>query len=65
MPGTRPVRKGSFGGHFDGLVPLFPAPPCQRPKPSKKRAGRSAKLQDKIDIHTVLFEMAWPVNRPQ
>ena len=58
MPHRRPVRKGSFGSHFDELVAKFPA--CETPPPSQSGCSkRSQKLQDKIDIHTLLFELAW------
>ena len=61
MPGKRPVQKGSFAGHFDELVKLFPEqvpeagtlPPRERDK----------KLQEKIDIHTELFQRAWQMER--
>ena len=57
MPGRRPVQKGSFAGHFDELVTLFPE---QFPEPGTgPHRERSKKLQDKIDIHRVLFERAW------
>jgi hypothetical protein len=37
MPGKRPDKKGSFGGHFDGLVKHFPD---ERPKPpDEERPG--------------------------
>lgn len=61
MPGRRPVQKGSFAGHFDELVKLFPEhPPASDPA---SHSERSKKLQEKIDIHAVLFEQAWQVER--
>lgn len=56
MPGRRAVQKGSFGGHFDELVHLFPDVPPTSPK---KLTKRSPKLQEKIDIHAALFDRAW------
>jgi hypothetical protein len=60
MPGRRPVQKGSFAGHFDELVKLFPEhpPAAAAASPSK----RSEKLQEKIDIHALLFERAWEMD---
>ena len=58
MPGKRPVQKGSFAGHFDELVKLFPGEPPSTPAQSK----RSDKLQEKIDIHAALFERAWQLD---
>jgi hypothetical protein len=54
MPRKRPVKKGSFGGHFDELVKHFPeekpvAPGSRASKP-KPHAG---------DIHDRLLESAW------
>lgn len=56
MPGRRPVSKGSFGGHFDELVAIFPE---QKPRSESAPSTRSAELQEKIDIHAALFERAW------
>jgi hypothetical protein len=57
MPGRRPVQKGSFAGHFDELVKLFPEQPPEADPATQRK--RSKQLQDKIDIHRVLFERAW------
>ena len=57
MPSRRPVERGSFGGHFDELLPLFPEPPAPPATPGK----RSVRLQERIDIHAALFERAWQV----
>lgn len=54
MPAKRPVRKGSFGGHFDELVKHFPDE--QRPKPGEPPG--KPKLDAK-DIHDRLFESTW------
>ena len=60
MPGRRPVQKGSFAGHFDELVKLFPEP---APEPATLTAReRDQKLQEKIDIHAALFERAWQLD---
>ncbi|WP_155263498.1 hypothetical protein [Sphingomonas segetis] len=60
MPHRRRVHKGSFGSHFDELVARFPAD--EMPPPPRKAAdSRSAKLQEKIDIHAWLFRQAWQV----
>jgi hypothetical protein len=51
------MERGSFAGHFDALVPQFPA---QAPEAQKKhKQKRSAELQEKLDIHAALFERAW------
>jgi len=56
LPHRRPPRKGSFDGHFDELVTVFPANVPQSPgQPTE----RSARLQEKIDIHALLFRQAW------
>ena len=58
MPHRRTIKKGSFGGHFDELVGHFPE--HQQPAATTKDKGkRSAELQEKIDIHALLFERAW------
>ena len=59
MPHRRRVQKGSFGSHFDELVVRFPSDEAAREKSS---AARSAELQQKIDIHAALFELAWEVD---
>jgi hypothetical protein len=60
MPGRRPVQKGSFGGHLEELVKLFPD---HQPTPPEPPHTRSKKLQEKIDIHALLFERAWELDR--
>ena len=57
MPNRRRVQKGSFGGHFDELVVNFPANEPQ--SPSAQPTRRDPKLQQKIDIHAMLFKLAW------
>ena len=57
MPHGRRVQKGSFGGHFDELVAHFPE--AEEQSPSTRSPKRDPKLQEKIDIHALLFELAW------
>ncbi len=61
MPWRRPVRKGSFGGHFDELVQHFPE--GDAPSSDMKPHRRPRELQEKLDIHSLLFEQAWEVDR--
>jgi hypothetical protein len=55
--------KGSFGGHLEELVKHFPqeiaplAPEAAKPKVDRQR------LKEKIDIHALLFRMAWELDR--
>jgi hypothetical protein len=61
MPHGRPVQKGSFAGHFDELVAQFVA--AEAPPPSITGSpARSQELQDRIDIHALLFERAWQLD---
>jgi hypothetical protein len=62
MPHRRRVRKGSFGSHLDELIAHFPAHEDQSP-PTARAPQRDPKLQEKIDIHALLFEQAWEVER--
>ena len=54
MPGRRPVKKGSFSGHFDELVKHFvPAAPARlgaagTPRKPKPEAKRAASLNQKL-----------------
>lgn len=59
MPHRRQVQKGSFGGHFDELVSQFPA--TETSPRENGTDGRSRKLQERIDIHALLFRQAWEV----
>jgi hypothetical protein len=61
MPHRRRVQKGSFGSHFDELVARF-QPSETPPRSAGNGIGRSAKLQEKIDIHALLFERAWKLD---
>lgn len=58
MPGRRPEKKGSFGGHLDELVRVFePDHP--------RKAGRPEKGTPKEDdsVHDRLFKSAWRAAR--
>lgn len=55
MTGTRPVKKGSFGGDFDELVKLFP----NEPLPTPDDADRPARRKGKPNVHDRLFARAW------
>ena len=60
MPHRRRVQKGSFAGHFDELVTHFPA---EAPRSAGDASpGRGQELQNRIDIHALLFERAWKVD---
>lgn len=59
MPHRRPRKRGSFASHFDELVVHFrDQPPAVR---LERPADRSPELQEKIDLHALLFELAWRV----
>ncbi len=61
MPSRRPVKTGSFGGELDELVAHFPAhSPEMRDERVHRRDGA---LQEKLDIHSLLFERAWRLDR--
>jgi hypothetical protein len=60
VPQRRPVRRGSFGSHFDELVVQFPHEKSDRAGDGS--TGRSEELQEKIDIHRLLFERAWQID---
>lgn len=60
MPWNRQDRKGSFGGHFEELVKHFPERAAEQDhQPHERPSG----LQEKIDIHAMLFERAWELDR--
>ena len=59
MPHRRRVQKGSFSSHFDELIVQFPAPGMQ---PRNEPSNRSRELQEKLDIHALLFERAWKLD---
>jgi hypothetical protein len=52
-----PEKKGNFAAGIDGLVKHFPHEP-QHPKVRPSEDGARA-LQEKRDIHALLFERAW------
>jgi hypothetical protein len=54
MPHRRPAKKGSFGGHFDELVPHFPD---ERPPPPSD--DDDSDRDDDCNVHDRLFERAW------
>lgn len=60
MPHRRRVQKGSFGSHLDELVGRFPAD-----KEAPDHSQRSEVLQERIDIHALLFERAWKLDQEQ
>ena len=59
MPHRRTEKKGSFGAHFDELVKHFPREAAAKRKP----APDFRDLQEKRDIHSLLFERAWQMDR--
>jgi len=59
MPHRRTIRKGSFGGHFDELVKHFPH---EESKVGPNMSDPNA-LKEKRDIHALLFERAWRMDR--
>lgn len=60
MPEPRPRRRGSFDSHFDELVVQFREPaPLREINPAPPRSKR---LQEKIDIHALLFRRAWELD---
>jgi hypothetical protein len=60
MPHRRKSEKGSFGGHFDELVTQFPA--GAGASSEREVTKRSRELQDKVDVHALLFERAWKLD---
>ena len=59
MGSQRPDNKGSFGGQFDELVKHFHHDLPTRPSKSLDKR----ELQEKRDIHALLFERAWNMDR--
>jgi hypothetical protein len=59
MQHRRPVGKGSFGGHFDELVKLFPG--NRSDADSDERA--EPKRDDARGAHDRLFERSWRKDR--
>jgi hypothetical protein len=60
MPHRRRVQKGSFASHLDELLAKFPEGERAAPRESSS-PKRSPELQEKIDIHALLFARAWEV----
>jgi hypothetical protein len=61
MPGRRPIRKGSFGAHFDEVVKHFHHAAPSNGQQQSAEAGTT--LREKLDIHAQLFERAWQLDR--
>lgn len=61
MPHRRPRQRGSFGSHFDELVVQFPDKPVGKTE-SGNPSKRPQRLQERIDIHRLLFERAWRID---
>ena len=61
MPGSRPRKKGSFGGHLEELVKHFPDEVATMKAVQPARNIDRRALKEKIDIHARLFQMAWQV----
>ena len=55
MDGKRPRQSGGFAGDIGDLIKHFP--PGGRDSPASPRDDRA--LQEKRDIHAMLFEKAW------
>ena len=61
MPHRRRVHKGSFASHLDELLAKFPEGEPAAPRASRS-PKRSPELQEKIDIHALLFARAWEID---
>ncbi|HEX6660386.1 MAG TPA: hypothetical protein VF067_00745 [Sphingomicrobium sp.] len=55
------MKTGSFGGELEALVAHFPA--RQDEANGARVHRRSRALQEKLDVHSLLFERAWQLNR--
>ena len=62
MPGRRPVKQGSFGGHFAELVKQFPEDQHASRSNSNLSGEQKASQQEKRSIHALLFERAWKLD---
>jgi hypothetical protein len=63
MPRGRRSQRGNFGGRVDELVKHFTD---HQPEPRDPPAHeRSTELQEKIDIHARLFELAWELDHDE
>jgi hypothetical protein len=54
MPGDRPVKKGSFGSHFDELVKVFETEALKAGEPEQRQPQA-----DSDNAHDRLFESTW------
>ena len=61
MPHRRRVKEGSFGAHFDEVVKHFPQAPL--PSENQRSSDEARARQEKRDIHALLFERAWNLER--
>lgn len=59
MPGRR-IQKGSFGTHLEELVKHFPHEHSRSPGQLEHIKGQK---RDQGDVHALLFEQAWRLNR--
>ena len=62
MAHRRPIKSGSFGGPLEELVKHFPHETAVRQADHRKPPIDRRKLQEKIDVHALLFQMAWQVD---
>jgi hypothetical protein len=65
MPHKRPVKKGSFGAHFDELVKHFPHRARQAEPALSSHEPAGANIKERLDIHALLFERAWRLEQEQ
>jgi len=63
MPGRRPVKRGSFGSHFDELVKQFAEEKHASADSSERSRERRKSQQEERSIHALLFERAWKLDR--
>jgi len=63
MPGRRPVKRGSFGSHFDELVKQFAEGQHASAASSNRSRERRKSQQEERSIHALLFERAWKLDR--
>ena len=61
MMRRRKVKKGSFGAHLEEVVNNFPSDARHARSEASKRDAAS--LRETRDIHTMLFERAWQIDR--
>jgi len=63
MSGDRPKNRGSFGGHLEELIKHFPAEAIARELDRPKVDSKA--LKEKIEIHAMLFQQAWRLERDE